>query len=685
MSAEKSQGSITQGTSAGRRVGAEQAWEEAAQMSGSISSHKPGCLTPVLAVMVLMGIALIVGPWFIPDGPNGPLVPVASKSILAAFGAAMALISAILVIMTRLYRKTSTNEAFVRTGVGGRRTVIDGGAVVIPVVHDVVPVSLETFKLEVDRTAGEALITADSLRADVKAVFYVRVQKDKESVEQAATSLGANSGNSRAVQTLIFEKLVSALRTVAAGQTLADLNTKRAQFAEGVQRIVEADLKANGLYLESVTISNLDQAPLSAMRPEENVFDAQGRRTIAEIVQAQRVATNIIERRADQEVTMQDVKTAQYIAEQEVIRAKALAEAESNRKIAAAEAEQKAQTVAAEQNRLAGIAKVESEREVDLAGVAKAKAVQIANIERERVATVAGVEKTKAVEIATRDQQIAIAEKEKQRAQTLARQAEAINEQTAKEQEVQTTEAVATAERQRQQSVIAKQAQADQTRIERNMEADVAAYEQVKHAEAEQTAAEKQAIARIRLAEAEKESATLKAEGERAVQMVPVTVAREQVGVQDAQVTVKIRDLEGQAKYETIARDLQIELAKITAERDAKIAIAKAMGEVMASADMKVYADAGAAQRMLGAIMQGQSIGEFARGAEETMPQGIKDAAMTGGAAIGATIAAVIKKLTGVDIDPARAEAAYAKQSHEPVEATASEPAANAEAKSKKA
>jgi hypothetical protein len=67
------------------------------------------------------------------------------------------------------------------------------------------------------------------------------------------------------------------------------LHTKRDEFAQAVQVIVEKDLAHNGLTLESVTISRLDQTPPTAMRGEDTVFDAQGLRTIAEITQRQRV------------------------------------------------------------------------------------------------------------------------------------------------------------------------------------------------------------------------------------------------------------------------------------------------------------------------------------------------------------------------------------------------------------
>ena len=39
-------------------------------------------------------------------------------------------------MMARLYKRASKEIAFVRTGLGGQRVVLDGGALVLPVVHD---------------------------------------------------------------------------------------------------------------------------------------------------------------------------------------------------------------------------------------------------------------------------------------------------------------------------------------------------------------------------------------------------------------------------------------------------------------------------------------------------------------------------------------------------------------------
>lgn len=611
-----------------------------------------GSMSFTLVLGFVIGLALCVGPWMI----DSPRLSPQSRSLIAVFGGILAIAFAMLIIITRLYRKTAADEAFVRTGVGGRKCVIDGGALVIPVVHEVIAVSVKTFKIEVERNGVDALITGDYLRADVTANFFLRVQKDPESIMQAATSLGTLSSDPYAVKELVMEKLVSVLRNVAATQTLEDLNAKRAEFAKAVQDSVTEDLKANGLTLESVTISKLDQAPLSAMKPDQNVFDAQGAATITKQVQAQRVLRNELTQNAELRVTQQNVNTAQQIAAQQVLEARARADADAEKAIARSQAEQRAATIAAEQTKLAGVARVEAEQVVKLRQVEQDKMVEVANQERERAAQIAKIERERAAELAVREKQIAVAEAEQRRATKEAEQLVAEQSRKGAEQAVITVEVKATAERERERAIIGKQAEVEQERIEQQMHADVAAYRQVKEAEGAQAAAEKTAQARIALAQADQQAASMKALGDRAVAMVPVTISQEQVKVSDAQVTVSIRELEGKARFERIALDLQVQLARIEAEKQARIASANAAGQALAQAQMTIYGDPMTAQRMLAAIAQGQSLGMFAQGLNETMPEGLKEAANAGGAAFGAGIAALIKKFAGIDIDPGNAE-----------------------------
>ncbi|MGI9499299.1 MAG: flotillin family protein, partial [Geminicoccaceae bacterium] len=77
-------------------------------------------------------------------------------------------------VMNWLYRRSTKEVAFVRTGFLGEKVVIDGGAFVWPIIHDITPVNMNTLQLEVIRERDDALITKDRMRVDVEAEFYVR-------------------------------------------------------------------------------------------------------------------------------------------------------------------------------------------------------------------------------------------------------------------------------------------------------------------------------------------------------------------------------------------------------------------------------------------------------------------------------------------------------------------------------
>ncbi|MFT4039333.1 MAG: SPFH domain-containing protein [Thermomicrobiales bacterium] len=549
-----------------------------------------------------------------------------SQVALTIFGIILFVIGAIMLVVTKLYIKTSADQAFVRTGMGGPVPILDGGDLVIPVVHEIVPVSLQTMRLDVDRSGHDALITGDNLRADVAAEFYIKVQKIKEHILAAATSLGERSVDAESVKHLVNQKLVSALRTVAATRSLHELHTKRDEFAQAVQVIVEKDLAHNGLTLESVTISRLDQTPPNAMRGEDNVFDAQGLRTIAEITQKQRVERNQIEREADQRVRAQDVTRDQFIFEQDVARSNAEAQRDRNIEIARAQAHQEASTFAAEQGRLAGLAEVKRDEAVQVAEVEKTRALEVAHQQREQAARVAEVEKTRTVELAMRENAIAIAAKERERAESEAQRFAAEAQMETERQAVRTVETTQTAERDKARAIIEAQAEFEKRRLHEQVQADVAAYAVVKAAEGAEAAAAKEASARLTRAQAEKQAMALQAEGQLAASMVPVDVERQRVEVERAKVSVERQDLENKAQFESIARGLQVDLARIEAEKQVRIAAANAYGEAMASAKMTVWGDPDTAARMAESFFKGQQFGYLTEGFMNNAPDGVKDA-----------------------------------------------------------
>jgi uncharacterized membrane protein YqiK len=615
-----------------------------------------GVLAIVVGLVLVLAPVLLEAFGLVGAGGGGGTMRV----VLAGIGILFLLFGAVVMTITRFYVKTSADQAFVRTGMGGQQPIIDAGALVVPFVHEVIPVSLQTMRLDVDRAGPDALITGDNLRADVAAEFYIKVQKIREHILAAATSLGQRSIDAESVKLLVNQKLVSALRTVAATRTLAELHTKRDEFAQAVQIIVEKDLAFNGLTLESVTISRLDQTPPTAMRGADNVFDAQGLRTIAEITQRQRVERNQIEREADQRVTAQDVSRDQFVFEQEVARANAAASKERDIQISQSNAQREAATVAAEQTRLAGLAEVRRDEAIQIAEVEKTRALEVANQQREQAARVAEVEKTRTVELATRENEIAIASKERERAQTESTRFAAEAEMETQRQAVRTVEVTQTAERDKARAVIEAQAEFERRRLQEQVSADVAAYALVKNAEANEQAAAKDATARLTLAQADKEATALRAEAERAMQTVPVDVERQRVEVERARVGVQREELQNKAEFENISRDLQVDLARISAEKEVRIEAAKAFGSAMASAKMTVWGDPSTVSRMADGFFRGQQFGFLADGALSSMPNGVKDAlgqlgevasAMAARPATEANGAHGTRDAAGVDVD----------------------------------
>ena len=119
-------------------------------------------------------------------------------------------------IFARLYHRSSKEVSFVRTGFGGQQVIMNGGALVLPVLHEIIPVNMNTLRLEVRRANEQALITKDRMRVDVQAEFYVRVQPTIESIANAAQTLGRRTMKPEALKELIEGKFVDSLRAVAA-------------------------------------------------------------------------------------------------------------------------------------------------------------------------------------------------------------------------------------------------------------------------------------------------------------------------------------------------------------------------------------------------------------------------------------------------------------------------------------
>jgi uncharacterized membrane protein YqiK len=89
------------------------------------------------------------------------------------------------------YQRSTKETAFVRTGFGGEKVVVSGGAFVIPVLHDITPVNMTVMRIEVERRETQALITKNRMRVDEIAEFFVKVGSSGEAVSSAVQTLAA--------------------------------------------------------------------------------------------------------------------------------------------------------------------------------------------------------------------------------------------------------------------------------------------------------------------------------------------------------------------------------------------------------------------------------------------------------------------------------------------------------------
>jgi uncharacterized membrane protein YqiK len=550
-------------------------------------------------------------------------LPLPAQVAVIFGGGVVTCVGAVMTYMS-FYKRTAADMAFVRTGRGGNKVVLDGGAMVIPVFHRMLEINLRTMKLGVNPRGQNALITRDNLRANVLAQFYIRVQADEEHILNAARSLGESSVNAEAVEALVSEKLVSALRAIASQMDLFEIHTKRDEFAEKVKEHVKSDLEANGLLLESVTISELDQTDPGELS-DNNVFDAQGKRKITEITAAAAVERNNLERSAERSRKLKDVETRQQILELE--RQQAEAEAGQATEIAKvrADRERESQEAVITQQRQIELAKIEKDKQtqtqeiarqqsIEVARAMQEQTVQSAQIAKEQQVQMATVEREKSVAVAERQKQISIADQETARAKAEEMYLRAQAEREKASQQVTTVTQLAEADREANKKLIAARQQIEQDKLRQQTTADVEAYTRVKQAEGEREAAENHANARRQMAEAEAQAKEMVARGDKAGQMVAVEVAREQVNVEQAKVAVERQQLENRQEFAEAGIQLEVQRLNIQAGRDVQIEYAKALAMFLSNGHMTLYGTPETATTMLDNMAKGFGVRSMIEG-----------------------------------------------------------------------
>lgn len=327
----------------------------------------------------------------------------------------VAVITAIIIIAAGIwfirsfYRRSSKEMAFVRTGLGGQKVVIDGAAFVFPILHDVTEVHLNTVRLSVVRDKENALISKDRMRADVAVDFYIRVQKEAESVTIAAQTLGRKTGKPDELREMMEGKFVDALRATAAGMTLEMLHEERSQFVRSVGQAVAESLTKNGFELESASLINLDQTDMEHFNPS-NAFDAEGLTRLTDKIEQRKKTRNDIEQDTLIQIRTKNLETEKLSLDIE--RESEYARLAQEKGLEFRRAMQQADLVRerAERKREAQVADIIANEEIEKARIASERQLKQDRIEQQRDMEAREIERRKQIELAEHARSIAVAE-----------------------------------------------------------------------------------------------------------------------------------------------------------------------------------------------------------------------------------------------------------------------------------
>ena len=318
------------------------------------------------------------------------------------------------------YRRTRADEVLVRTGWRGIKIIIDGGIIAFPIIHELKHLSLQTMPLTVKCSDKDSLITKDHYRIDLTANFYVKVEKRHEDIEKALRSIGDKELNVDSIMALVQDKLIWALRSVAASKELQVLHENRQGFAEAVDRNLRSDLAKNGLTLESISVTHFDQTPKTAYK-EDNVFDARGLKGITEITErARKEKSDIIknteiaiaQKEVATEIEKTRIKTEGERQRLELEKECEFAVADQTKAVEKYRAEREAEKKQfwLQQEEEAGKLAILKDQEIKEADIAS----QIYLIDKEREKETVRLAKERDIELANRDKEIAIIHKQKE-------------------------------------------------------------------------------------------------------------------------------------------------------------------------------------------------------------------------------------------------------------------------------
>ena len=296
--------------------------------------------------------------------------------IIAAIILLALAIAIIVYLLHWLYRRSSKEVSFVRTGMLGEKVVISGGAFVLPIIHNITQVGMRTLSITIKRSGDKSLITKDRMRAELVTEFFTKVPPEQKAVATAAQTLGNRTLDPEHLREVVQGRFADALGEVAAKMTLDEIQENRGQFVKEVTKIADASIGHTGLALETVSIISLDQTPIEQFNPA-NTFDSQGLTQLTEQIESRKKKRNAISQDTRVSIENKNLETIQK--ELEIKKNEEFSRYKQEREIAIQKAKERTETIKqrSEKEREAEEAEISSQEQIEVAKISQNQVIEV--------------------------------------------------------------------------------------------------------------------------------------------------------------------------------------------------------------------------------------------------------------------------------------------------------------------
>ncbi len=491
-------------------------------------------------------------------------------------------------LLAKWYQKIPQGQALVRTGRGGTQVVFENGMFVVPILHMVEVMDLSVKTIEISRLKGDGLICKDNMRADIKVVFFVRVNNEVDDIRTVAQTIGCKRASDPETLFSLFEaKFSEALKTAGKKFDFVKLYDSRKEFKAEIIGIIGSDL--NGYVLDDCAIDYLEQTEIQYLS-DANILDVEGIKKITELTAIQKVKANHFRREEEKTIKEQNVEAAEAMLEYD----RQLAEKteRQKREIANIKAREEAEIAKInEEERLRQeMVRIKTDEELQIAEENKLRQIIVAakNKERTEAIEIERVEKDRLLELTERERIVTLAEIEKTRAieeqkksiQDVIRDRIAVEKKVVEEEEkIKDTKQLAEAERKKKVAIIAAEEIGDAMIIEQEKKAEAAKLAAVIQAEKMQIDAEAKKNAAGKEAEARKINAEAKAAEEATLGLSEAKVIEAKAEAMEREGIIEANVIEKKALAEAVGIEAKAEALKKQGLAEASIIEEKGLAE----------------------------------------------------------------------------------------------------------